>query len=91
MKCLSVCSAPPRMFEIAFKMFDLNGDGNVEFEEFEKVNFTAICMAQGLSFLMFVKSVPLSSIPFSRPLYIVLNTSEESAEAFAHFFWMRTI
>ena len=30
--------APPRMFEIAFKMFDLNGDGDVEFEEFEKVN-----------------------------------------------------
>ena len=25
------------MFEIAFKMFDLNGDGNVEFDEFEKV------------------------------------------------------
>jgi len=25
------------MFEIAFKMFDLNGDGEVEYEEFEKV------------------------------------------------------
>jgi len=25
------------MFEIAFKMFDLNGDGDVEYEEFEKV------------------------------------------------------
>jgi Ca2+-binding EF-hand superfamily protein len=25
------------MFEIAFKMFDLNGDGDLEFEEFEKV------------------------------------------------------
>ena len=30
-------TAPPRMFEIAFKMFDLNGDGDVEYEEFEKV------------------------------------------------------
>jgi Ca2+-binding EF-hand superfamily protein len=34
---LVVLSTPPRMFEIAFKMFDLNGDGDVEFEEFEKV------------------------------------------------------
>lgn len=34
---LVVLSTPPRMFEIAFKMFDLNGDGNVEFEEFERV------------------------------------------------------
>ncbi len=25
------------MFEIAFKMFDLNGDGDVEYEEFSKV------------------------------------------------------
>ena len=29
---------PPRMFEIAFQMFDLNGDGEVSPEEFEKVN-----------------------------------------------------
>ena len=28
---------PPRMFEIAFQMFDLNGDGEVSPEEFEKV------------------------------------------------------
>jgi len=34
---LVLLSTPPRMFEIAFKMFDLNGDGDVEFEEFEKV------------------------------------------------------
>ena len=35
---LYVCVvAPPRMFEIAFKMFDLNGDGDVEYEEFAKV------------------------------------------------------
>lgn len=27
-----------RHFEIAFRMFDLNGDGNVEYEEFEKVH-----------------------------------------------------
>ena len=31
-------SVPPRMFEIAFQMFDLNGDGEVSPEEFEKVN-----------------------------------------------------
>ena len=30
-------SAPPRAFEIAFKMFDFNGDGNLDFEEFERV------------------------------------------------------
>ena len=35
--CCLLLAAPPRMFEIAFKMFDLNGDGDVEFEEFEKV------------------------------------------------------
>ena len=26
-----------RHFQIAFKMFDLNGDGNVDADEFEKV------------------------------------------------------
>lgn len=34
---LVVLSTPPRMFEIAFRMFDLNGDGDVEYDEFEKV------------------------------------------------------
>jgi len=34
---LVVLSTPPRMFQIAFKMFDLNGDGDVEFKEFEQV------------------------------------------------------
>jgi len=29
---------PPRMFEIAFQMFDLNGDGEVSPDEFEKVS-----------------------------------------------------
>lgn len=34
-----VChSVPPRMFEIAFQMFDLNGDGEVSPDEFEKVS-----------------------------------------------------
>ncbi|KAL8187036.1 UNVERIFIED_CONTAM: hypothetical protein K2H54_028391 [Gekko kuhli] len=28
--------APQRNFEIAFKMFDLNGDGEVDMEEFEQ-------------------------------------------------------
>lgn len=34
---LTVLSTPQRNFEIAFQMFDLNGDGNVDAEEFEKV------------------------------------------------------
>lgn len=34
---LTVLSLPPRMFEIAFQMFDLNGDGEVSPDEFEKV------------------------------------------------------
>ena len=29
--------APMKHFELAFKMFDLNGDGEVEFDEFETV------------------------------------------------------
>jgi len=35
---LTVLSTSRRHFEIAFKMFDLNGDGVVDTEEFEKVN-----------------------------------------------------
>ena len=31
-------TAPMRHFEIAFKMFDLNGDGEVDYGEFEKVS-----------------------------------------------------
>ena len=30
------------MFEIAFQMFDLNGDGEVSLDEFEKVNLFSI-------------------------------------------------
>lgn len=33
-----VFSAPPRNFQIAFQMFDFNGDGEVDIEEFEKVS-----------------------------------------------------
>ena len=41
---LVILSTPPRMFEIAFKMFDLNGDGDVEYSEFERV--TAVLRSQ---------------------------------------------
>lgn len=34
---LTVLSTPPRNFEIAFRMFDINGDGELELEEFIKV------------------------------------------------------
>merc|ERR1712025_1149245 len=34
---LTVLSTSRRHFEVAFKMFDLNGDGNVDADEFEKV------------------------------------------------------
>ena len=34
---LFIFSAPPRNFQIAFKMFDLNGDGDVDKGEFNKV------------------------------------------------------
>eukprot|EP00118_Oscarella_pearsei_P007397 m.35984 g.35984 ORF g.35984 m.35984 type:complete len:418 (+) comp32197_c0_seq2:46-1299(+) len=34
---LTVLSTPKRHFEIAFHMFDLNGDGNVDKQEFDKV------------------------------------------------------
>ncbi|XP_051273874.1 calcium uptake protein 1, mitochondrial isoform X1 [Dicentrarchus labrax] len=33
----TVLSTPQRNFEIAFKMFDLNGDGEVDLEEFDQV------------------------------------------------------
>ncbi|XP_035824269.1 calcium uptake protein 1, mitochondrial isoform X2 [Aplysia californica] len=34
---LTVLSTPPRNFEIGFRMFDFNGDGEVDLEEFNKV------------------------------------------------------
>ncbi|KAG1957247.1 calcium uptake protein 1, mitochondrial, partial [Pimephales promelas] len=36
----TVLSTPQRNFEIAFKMFDLNGDGEVDLEEFEQTKET---------------------------------------------------
>nr|CAB3263834.1 calcium uptake protein 1, mitochondrial [Phallusia mammillata] len=38
---LTVLSTPQRNFEIAFQMFDLNGDGEVDVEEFQQVTNTA--------------------------------------------------
>jgi len=38
---LTVLSTPARNFEIAFQMFDLNGDGDVDVEEFQQVTNTA--------------------------------------------------
>ena len=32
--------APKRHFEIAFRMFDLDGDGNVDQQEFDKVSLS---------------------------------------------------
>jgi Ca2+-binding EF-hand superfamily protein len=34
---LTVLSTPPKSFEVAFKMFDINGDGEVDHFEFEQV------------------------------------------------------
>ncbi|XP_076800995.1 calcium uptake protein 1, mitochondrial-like [Clavelina lepadiformis] len=38
---LTVLSTPQRNFEIAFRMFDLNGDGEVDMDEFQQVNNAA--------------------------------------------------
>lgn len=35
---LTVLSTPPRNFEIAFRMFDLNGDGEVDHAEFSRIS-----------------------------------------------------
>ncbi|XP_052263436.1 calcium uptake protein 1, mitochondrial-like isoform X2 [Dreissena polymorpha] len=35
---LTVLSTPPRNFEIAFRMFDINGDGDVDHLEFAKIS-----------------------------------------------------
>lgn len=37
-----LCAAPQRNFEIAFKMFDLNGDGEVDLEEFDQVRLWSL-------------------------------------------------
>ncbi|NXP39401.1 MICU1 protein, partial [Leiothrix lutea] len=42
----TVLSTPQRNFEIAFKMFDLNGDGEVDMEEFEQASWTSIIRSQ---------------------------------------------
>lgn len=43
---LTVLSIPPRMFKIAFQMFDFNGDGEVSPEEFEKVQSILFSLTQ---------------------------------------------
>jgi len=34
---ISYFAAPSKQFELAFKMFDNNGDGNLDQEEYERV------------------------------------------------------
>ena len=41
-KTLSCISAPPRNFEIAFQMFDINGDGEVDKDEFARVGHSSL-------------------------------------------------
>ncbi|NXU56692.1 MICU1 protein, partial [Turnix velox] len=45
----TVLSTPQRNFEIAFKMFDLNGDGEVDMEEFEQASETTDCFLHALA------------------------------------------
>jgi len=35
---VSIFVAPPKQFELAFKMFDDNGDGNLDQAEYERVS-----------------------------------------------------
>ena len=43
-----VISAPPRNFEIAFQMFDINGDGEVDNKEFARVCLSSACISGSL-------------------------------------------
>ena len=40
--CQFIFPAPPKQFELAFKMFDDNGDGNLDPEEYEKVGVVIV-------------------------------------------------
>ncbi|NWZ68954.1 MICU1 protein, partial [Acrocephalus arundinaceus] len=44
----TVLSTPQRNFEIAFKMFDLNGDGEVDMEEFEQASIIRSQTSMGM-------------------------------------------
>lgn len=52
---LSLFQAPKRNFEIAFQMFDLNGDGEVDASEFQKVSCFVVRLCNILNFLWLLR------------------------------------
>ena len=42
-----ISTAPEKHFEIAFRLFDLNGDGEVSYEEFQQVMILLCSVSKG--------------------------------------------